>query len=117
MFKQFETSCVIVELRVMQLADLEAGHASLQAESAQVTGEQARQCSSLEMALERERQRVHALERRSGRRLCMKAQHSGLALVLGRHAACPCRKHAMRFGGSDGVPAGLSITTKKTLVG
>lgn len=80
---------MIVELRVMQLADLEAAHASLQAESAQVTGEQACRCSNLEMALERERQRVHALERRSAWRLCVKAQYWGLALALRRHAACP----------------------------
>ena len=75
---------MIVALCVMQLADLDAAHASLQAESAQVTGEQARRCSSLEMALERERQRVHALGRRSGRRLCMKAHYWGLALLISR---------------------------------
>ena len=79
---------MILKLRTMQLMDLEAAHASLQAESAQVTGEQARQCSNLEMALERERQRVHALKRRSGRRLCMQAWYQGLTFVLRRDTAC-----------------------------
>lgn len=82
---------MIGELRALQLADLEAAHASLQAESVQVSGEQARQCSNLEVALERERQRVHALERRSGRRLCLEAQCRGVALALRRQAACPAR--------------------------
>lgn len=47
-----------------QLARLEAAHADLETEHAQVTGEQAARCKDLEAALGRERQRVQALERR-----------------------------------------------------
>ncbi|KAK9846545.1 hypothetical protein WJX81_006332 [Elliptochloris bilobata] len=47
-----------------QLARLEAAHADLETEHAQVTGEQARRCSNLVAAVDREQQRVHALQRR-----------------------------------------------------
>ena len=53
-----------LNVRLPQLARLEAAHADLEAEHAEVTGEQARRCGDLEAALAREQQRVHALERR-----------------------------------------------------
>ncbi len=51
-------------VRLPQLARLEAAHADLEAEHAEVTGDQAHRCGDLEAALAREQQRVHALERR-----------------------------------------------------
>ena len=88
----------------LQLARLEAAHTDLHAESVQVTGEQARRCSGLEVALERERQRAHALERRSGRRLSWRSLL--LQAPWSSEALCRCCMRPFRcFGYEAGMSA------------